>query len=215
MQRRIREVSRLRDPPHFVRGHHLFRRRHRVGHEFIVGFFLRLGPCRQGGFLDLGHETDGGQVVFVTELEGSGLIRRREIQRGLIVGDNGAGGLFFPVPGRKFAAIEREHHGDFSHRDAPDFTTDRIPAAGAAEAWGVVRFGQVDRVPDDLEVLRQRKRRDLDFDRCIAVATALQRQHDRWLRIAAMSVLTIIGTHAALDFRTKVRIRPTRRDVGI
>ena len=152
----------------------------------------------------------------MTEPERGGLVWGRKIQRGFIVGKNGPVGLFLPVPGREFAAIEREHHGNFSNRDAFDLAVNRVPATGASEAWGVIRFGQVDRLPDDLEVLRQRERRNLDFDGGVAVVAALQRQHDRRLRRAAIvGILTIIGAYAVGDFLADLGVRPMRRDIGI
>ncbi len=138
------------------------------------------------------------------------------MERGLIVGDDRAAGLFLPVPRREFTAIEREHHGDLGNRDAFDLAAVRVPATGASEAWGVVRFGKIDRIPDDLEILRQRERRNLDFDRGVAVAAPLQRQHDRRLwRAAIVNVLAIISAYAARDFLADFSVRPTCRDVSI
>ena len=43
-----------------------------------------------------------------------------KIERDVIVGAiDGAAGLLLPVPRRKFAAKEREHHGNFSHHVTP------------------------------------------------------------------------------------------------
>jgi len=50
----------------------------------------------------------------------------------------------------------------------------------------------------------------------IAVAAALQRQHDRGLLIAAIVIiLAIIGAYAVFDFRADFGVRPMGRDIGI